>query len=93
MPAHTQSAARDGSSAPGKTTCGAGDGSLTLIAHSERCQVCWLENAQLGNHRVDAIVSGQVRASEEELELQPSAEADDHGVRNITSSSGISIGQ
>src|SRR6266480_152353 len=48
---------------------------------------------QLGNDSVDAVGIGDVLTGEEKLELQPPAEADDHGVRNITGSSGIPVGQ
>ena len=44
-------------------------------------------------HSVDAVLTGEVPAGEEKLEVQPSAEADDHRVGNITGSSGVSVGQ
>src|SRR6266480_5542337 len=44
-------------------------------------------------HSVDAVLTGCVPTGEKKLELQPPAEADDHGVRNITGSSGGPVGQ
>lgn len=45
----------------------------------------------LGNHSVDAALTGGVLTGEEKLELQPAAEADDHGIGNITRSSGVTV--
>ena len=47
----------------------------------------------LGNHSVDAVLAGEVPTGEEKLEVQPPAEADDHGARHITGSSGVPVGQ
>ena len=44
-------------------------------------------------HSVDTVLAGCVPAREEELELQPPAEADDHEARNITGSSVVPVGQ
>jgi hypothetical protein len=48
---------------------------------------------ELGNHGVDTVLPGHVPAGEEEFEVQPPAEADDHWIRDITGSSGVPIGQ
>src|SRR5437016_548974 len=47
----------------------------------------------LGNHSVDAVLTGGVSTGEEKLEVQPSTEADDHRIGHITRSSVISIGE
>lgn len=46
-----------------------------------------------GDHGVDAVLAGEVPTGEEELEVQPPAEADDNGARDIAGSSGVSVGQ
>src|SRR5271156_3017948 len=51
------------------------------------------DRAGLSNHSVDAVLTGEVLTGEEKLEVQPTAEPDDHWVRNITESSGVPIGQ
>jgi len=48
---------------------------------------------QLGNDSVDAVPTGCVPTGEEKLELLPRAEVDNHGIRNITRSSGVAVGQ
>src|SRR5258706_302260 len=56
-------------------------------------QVYRAESARLGNDSVDAVAAGQIRASEEKLEVLPSAEAYDHRIRNIPRSSRVPVGQ
>src|SRR5258706_10672182 len=56
-------------------------------------QVYRAESARLGNDSVDAVAAGQISASEEKLESLPSTEADDHRVRNIPRSSGVTVRQ
>ncbi len=47
------------------------------LTTDQRDQVSW--KPLLRYYRVDAVLAGEVHASEEKLEIQPAAKADDHG--------------
>jgi hypothetical protein len=66
---------------------------MALTALSRVIRSIGAESARLGNHSVDAVAAGQISASEEKLESLPSTEADDHRVRNIPRSSGVTVRQ
>src|SRR5450631_2562142 len=66
---------------------------MALTALFKGYQAYRAESARLRNHSVDAVAAGQISASEEKFESLPSTEADDHRVRNIPRSSGVTVRQ